>query len=95
MNYIKQDLINEIAKTNHINKYEANEYVEMVFGGLVNIASRMKPKDSLKLSGLLHIEVIELNERMGTHPRTKEPITKPKKKFIRAKLGSRFVQVVK
>lgn len=94
MNYIKQDLINEIAKSNHITKYEASEYVEMVFGGLVNIASRMKPKDSFKLSGLLHIEVIELNERKGTHPRTKEPITKPKKKFIRAKLGSRFIQVV-
>lgn len=95
MKFVKQDVINEIAKMYKIPKYQVAQNMEMLFEGLVGVVSKMSPNDTLKISGFLHIDVRELNERMGKHPKTKEPILKPKKKFVRAKLGKRFTEVIK
>lgn len=95
MNYIKQDLIEEIAIANNITRIQASIYVETVLEGLVKVVSKMKPNDNFKLGGYLHINVKELGERGGVHPLTQAPIIKPKKKVVRAKLGTKFTEALK
>lgn len=92
MKYIKQDLINEVAKANKITKIEASKNIEQVLDGLVSIVRKMEPDDTFILVGYLNILMKELGERNGTHPKTHAPIVKPKSKVVRIRPGSEFLE---
>lgn len=90
----KADLVEAMASTQGISKTEAEKAVARTFDGLKTIASKMELGDSLQLVGLITLEVSERKERVGSHPKTKEKIVIPGKKYLKAKMGKVYQDIV-
>lgn len=94
MTYKKIDLIEQIAKNEEITKAEAEKAVNRTFEGIQALVATMDVKDTLQLVGLITLKVAERKDRVGSHPKTKEPITIKGKKYLSAKMGKVFQDIV-
>lgn len=94
MNYKKIDLIEQIAKKEEITKAEAEKAINRTFEGIADLVETMSVGDTLQLVGLITLKVAQRKDRLGSHPKTKETIEIKGKKYLGAKMGKVYQDIV-
>ena len=83
----REDLINEIAATNHVTKTEADSMIKMVLEGISNT---LKSKGAVRLVGFGSFEKVHRAEKAGRNPRTGAALVVPASNQIKFKVGKQL-----
>lgn len=88
----KTELIAKIAEGAGLTKADAKKALD---AAIEATAEALKAGDKVQIPGILTLSVEERGERKGINPATKQAITIPAKKVVKAKVGSELAAVVK
>lgn len=88
----KTELIAKIAEGAGLTKVDAKKALD---AAIEATAEALKAGDKVQIPGILTLSVEERGERKGINPATKQAITIPAKKVVKAKVGSELAAVVK
>ena len=91
----KTDLIAKVAEVAGLSKVDAKKAIDAAVDAAVEaVKGALKAGDKVQLPGVLTLSVEKRAARKGINPATKQAITIPAKKVVKAKVGSELAAAV-
>lgn len=87
----KTDLIAKVAEVAGLSKVDAKKAID---AAVEAVKGALKAGDKVQLPGVLTLSVEKRAARKGINPATKQAITIPAKKVVKAKVGSELAAAV-